>query len=110
MDDLKGFVCQQCGNCCRVSGYVSLRAGEAERIAEHLGLSSREFIDQYTTLTEDRTGLSLIENPDQSCIFLDENGACRINDVKPKQCATFPLDWRFSGWEELCRGAILLWH
>lgn len=110
MDEIRNFQCQRCGNCCRVPGYVRLRNGEAERIAAYLELALHEFIDQYTCVTEDRTGLSLIENPDHSCIFLEEDGACRINDVKPKQCTTFPFDWRFSGWDKLCRGAILLWY
>jgi len=99
---MDAFECRRCGSCCKVSGYVRLEEGEARRIAEHLGLELREFTDQYTRLTEDRRCLSLNEHPDCTCIFLMEEGGCRIQSVKPKQCRTFPRVWRFEGWEGIC--------
>lgn len=47
----------------------------------------------------DRRGLTLIEKPDGSCIFLEDGEpcGCRINPVKPKQCDGFPSRWSFPG-------------
>lgn len=98
------FICKGCGSCCRVSGYVRLKDQEAERIAEFLKIPLRQFTESYTRLTEDRTGLSLIENEDASCVFLNQDSTCRINPVKPRQCAAFPFEWSFKGWEGLCQG------
>lgn len=52
----------------------------------------------------DRRGLTLIEKPDGSCIFLEDGEpcGCRINPVKPKQCDGFPSRWSFPGWEAEC--------
>lgn len=97
--------CHRCGNCCRVDGYVRLRSGEAELLAEAMGLSEREFIDKYTRLTADRQCLSLTEKQDGSCIFLSSNSTCEINDLKPVQCRNFPHTWHFRGYKELCRGS-----
>ncbi len=96
--------CQRCGNCCRVEGYVRLRPGEADLLAEAMELPAGEFIDKYTHLTADRQCLSLTEKQDGSCIFLLKNNTCEINDLKPAQCRNFPHKWHFSGYEELCRG------
>lgn len=95
--------CKRCGACCRVHGYVKLRLGEAESIAEYLKMPLYDFTSEYTRLTHDRTILSLIEKEDGSCIFLDGND-CMIEEVKPKQCNGFPMKWKFPGWEIICKG------
>jgi Fe-S-cluster containining protein len=100
---MEEFTCQRCGNCCRVPGYVRLAGEEIPRIASHLGLEVREFTRQYTRLTRDRSGLSLKEHPDHSCIFLGGDGACGIQGAKPRQCRSFPVYWRFEGFERICR-------
>lgn len=104
MDALDDFTCRRCGGCCTVSGYVRLKEGEARLIADFLGLELHAFTDRYTRLTEDRICLSLNERPDNSCIFHSPESGCAIQPVKPLQCATFPMKWRFDGWEEICRG------
>jgi Fe-S-cluster containining protein len=95
------YVCQRCTNCCRWPGDVRLEAGEAARIAGFLGLSEAEFIERHTRLRSDRRGLSLIEKPNHECVML-KKGACRIHEVKPVQCAGFPNQWNFSGWQKEC--------
>ena len=103
----KIFECKRCGNCCRWPGYVRLNAGEIDAIASFLGMKSEDFIASSTRLTGDRTGLSLLENPDGSCPYLyetSEGSACRIQAVKPHQCQDFPLKWNFPGWENECAG------
>jgi Fe-S-cluster containining protein len=79
-----------------------LEDGEAEAIAEFLGMGLLEFTERYTRLRENRTGLSLIEKEGtHECIML-EGADCRIQAVKPKQCAGFPNTWKFPGWRKVC--------
>lgn len=85
---MKEFKCIRCGNCCRWTGCVKVSDSEIDAIAAWLGMPSGRFIEEYTTLMPDRRGLTLIEKPDGSCIFLEDGEpcGCRINPVKPKQC------------------------
>lgn len=87
------FHCQRCGACCRVPGYVALEAGEAEAIAAFLGLDVYAFTERYTRLTFNRKDLSLTEQEDGSCVFLQDDNSCRIQPVKPAQCKGFPFLW-----------------
>ena len=108
---MKEFTCARCGNCCRWSGYVRLKGREADEIAGLLGMTAEEFIERFTRLTADRSGLSLIERPDGSCIFFEENPPrCTIEAAKPAQCRAFPLGWNFPGWEKECAGSGSLQH
>jgi Fe-S-cluster containining protein len=95
------YQCQRCTNCCRWPGDVSVSEAEVDAIAAYLGIGTQEFITQYTRLRTDRRGLSLIDRPDHSCIFL-EGRDCVINEVKPQQCRDFPNKWRFPGWRQVC--------
>jgi Fe-S-cluster containining protein len=99
-----GFTCQRCGACCRVPGYVALEPGEAESIAAFLGLDVYAFTTQYTTLTFTRKELSLIEQEDGSCIFLQPDITCRIQPIKPGQCRGFPSQWKSPRLREACPG------
>jgi Fe-S-cluster containining protein len=99
--------CVRCGNCCRWRGYVRLKDGEAEAIAAHLGLAVEVFLDRFTRLTDDRRGLSLIEKSDGSCIFLEGENDCRVQPAKPAQCAGFPNEWSFPGFERQCRSKVM---
>lgn len=76
--------------------------------AVFLKMTPEDFIGQYTVLMPDRSGLTLIEKPDGSCIFLEETEppSCRIQPVKPEQCRRFPEHWNFPGWEKECPGAV----
>lgn len=93
--------CDRCTACCRWPGDVRLGPGELERIADHLGLGAEDFIARFTRLDRHRAGLSLVENPDGSCVFL-EGRDCRIQEVKPRQCRGFPNLWNFPGFEKAC--------
>jgi Fe-S-cluster containining protein len=71
-------------------------------MAGHLGLSENEFIQTYTRVNSDRSGLALHDKENGECIFLDGND-CRVNPVKPQQCRNFPNLWNFPGFEQVCR-------
>ena len=104
------FVCRRCGNCCRWPGCVKLLPGEAENIAAYLDMPEADFFDSMIRISPDRQCLSLIENADGSCVFLNDAGngiaACGIDPVKPRQCRSFPEHWNFPGWRELCSGSF----
>lgn len=102
--DLSAFKCMGCGACCRQTGYVRLRKGEPDTIADFLGMAVLDFIETYTVLTSDRQALSLIDKKNGSCIFLTSAG-CGIHPVKPAQCLDFPVKWRFEKFQTICRWA-----
>ena len=82
-----------------------MSASEIDAIAAFLQIPAERFIAESTRLTADRSGLSLLENPDGSCPFLQETPegpACCLQEVKPQQCRDFPLKWNFPGWENEC--------
>jgi uncharacterized protein len=75
---------------------------DIDRLAAYLGLTTQAFIDQFTHLARDRSGLVLSDQADGGCIFLIEN-RCRVNSAKPSQCANFPTAWNNPGWETSCQ-------
>ena len=95
------FLCQRCTNCCRWPGFVKLSEADITAISAHLGMDERDFVEKFTRLRPSRDGLALIDQPDGACIFL-EGRDCRIQPVKPRQCAGFPNTWNFPGWRDVC--------
>lgn len=96
------YLCQRCGNCCRWPGAVRIREKDVTRLARFLGLSEPEFIEAYTDIHPDRSGLALKNQPDGACIFLEGRNHCRVQEAKPGQCRAFPNGWNFPGWREVC--------
>ncbi len=95
------YHCQRCTECCKWPGEVVLEDHEIDSIAKYLGMTVYEFIAEYTDLRANRAGLTLQEKEGGACVLLDGD-ACRINPVKPEQCAAFPNRWNFKGWREKC--------
>ena len=86
------FSCLRCGNCCKNHDeyeYVCLGEKDVTRVARHLHLSDRAFLRQYCKIEDYLVSLS---SRDDACPFLEEGG-CRIYEVRPTQCATWPF-WR----------------
>jgi Fe-S-cluster containining protein len=102
MTDAAAFQCRRCGACCRVPGYVALAEGEPEAIAAFLGMEVYAFTEAYARLTWNRRDLSLTEREDGRCVFLQADGTCRIQPVKPAQCKGFPFLWRSKALEREC--------
>lgn len=97
------FKCLACGTCCRWPGPVLLDDDDIQTISKYLKVDSRCFLEKFTTLTDDRRGLTLTEQADGSCIFLQDN-RCQIYEARPKQCRDFPHQWSFFGVEKECPG------
>lgn len=101
---LENFVCTQCGQCCRVPGYVRVTDADVTGIADFLGMDVTTFTDRHTCLMPDRSGLALLEQDDGSCAQLMPDGTCGIQAVKPAQCKGFPYTWRYANMEAICEG------
>ncbi|MDZ4742783.1 MAG: YkgJ family cysteine cluster protein [Verrucomicrobiota bacterium] len=95
------YQCQRCTNCCKWPGEVPITDDDVVQIARFMNLDIEEFVENFTTLREDRRGLTLTEKPNGECILLD-GANCSINPVKPQQCRDFPNKWNFPGWRTMC--------
>jgi hypothetical protein len=83
------FSCQKCGSCCsKQAGYVWVTEEEIETIAAFLKISKNEFCKKYIRICYGNISLKECF-PSYDCIFLLD-GRCRIYEVRPKQCKTFP--------------------
>lgn len=89
---LEEFQCSGCGECCRWGGSVLLTDADIRKMAEHMGLSEAEFIEEHTRLAPNRKHLALLDQEDGSCAFLDGD-RCRVYEARPEQCSSFPYAW-----------------
>lgn len=88
---------------------MRLRPGEAERIADYLGYSLKEFTEKFTKLGESRSGLILEEkNDDAACVFLNSDNSCAVYPVRPQQCRDFPYEWNYPGWWRRCENSCAI--
>jgi len=101
------YLCERCTNCCRWPGDVKVSDVEISAIASFIKIKQDLFIEKYTRLRSDRRGLSLIDQPDGACIFLDGQD-CQIQPVKPDQCRGFPNAWNFPGWRDICQATEIV--
>ena len=99
---LEKFVCQRCNACCKKPGFVYLKEGEADHIAKFLKLDVYEFTQKYCDI-QDRMRLVLKKQQSEACVFLSGQG-CRVHEVKPQQCADFPVRWRTENSFDYCVG------
>jgi len=84
------FHCRRCGACCTGSpGFVWLQEAELTAIARRLGLEPEDFRARYTR----RVGnaLSLREEADGRCVLFDAGQGCRVYEMRPRQCRTWPF-------------------
>lgn len=103
------FACHRCGACCKGEGVVRIGRVEADRMAKHLGLTRRKFLSLYARRASPNSWWLIdIDNEEKWCVFLtrDEQGryGCKVNPVKPNQCASFPARWRNPDSFKSCEG------
>ena len=77
--------CLQCGNCCKTTGPLFTKT-DITRIAKHLRLKPKRFVDTYLRLDEENDYV-LQQLP---CPFLGADNHCSIYAVRPKACREFP--------------------
>lgn len=86
------FECQpECGKCCsnEREGTVFLEPDDIARLAAHLGISARRFLEEFTSV-EAEGDRELAKAPDGSCVFLDDK-RCLVQEAKPLQCGAYPF-------------------
>jgi len=102
--------CSECeGNCCiGESGYIWVNKEEIKNISKFLGISEEEFIKTYLIKVGYKYSIKEKKYKDgYACIFF-ENG-CKIYDVRPTQCRTYPFWDYFKTHKEYlkeCKGVI----
>ncbi|MHA1821785.1 MAG: YkgJ family cysteine cluster protein [Promethearchaeota archaeon] len=106
------FKCHECGNCCtgKDEGYVFVYKEDILNISNFYNMHPSEFVKKYCEIIETEYRVfddnltptpkkifipSIVLKQDQedgSCIFLNkETKKCKIYDVRPKQCRTWPV-------------------
>ncbi len=78
------FICHQCGNCCR-GYYPTIDSEMLPEIERTIG-EPIKFIQER--LASDCEAYSSGQPAD--CLFLDISGRCRIHDIRPGPCRSFP--------------------
>lgn len=81
------FQCTQCGDCCKGYGGTYLQESDIVRIAAYIGVSDREFKEQFCVLSGNRPVLA--QQTNGYCIFYRQN--CAIHAVKPRMCKRWPF-------------------
>ena len=110
------FECQGSGKCCVSYGanhYVYVTLEDRRRLANELGMPTRQFTRKFCTKRDDQYHLA---GETGACIFL-EGRRCSVYDGRPTQCRTWPFwpeNMRAGKWERVAtfcpgvgRGAIV---
>ncbi len=67
------------------------------RLKKKLGITSEEFLDKYAGVAQGGNPyfpavvLRMLDNQENTCPFLDENG-CKVYEDRPSACRTYPLE------------------
>ncbi len=96
LDDKLKFRCHKdisCWNQCCAHADVSLAPYDIIRMKTHLGISSTEFLKNYTVPYEidahSVPGIKLRTTEDKACLFMKEEG-CSIYEDRPTACRYYP--------------------
>ncbi len=85
------FTCSCCLRCCH-DKRIQLNPYETARLAANRGISTTEFISQFTT----SNGTFLGCTDSGACVFLD-SGGCIVHPDRPLVCRLYPLGRHVSG-------------
>ena len=77
--------CCICGNCCREAVPVLSRT-DVRRLASHLAITQKAFIDEYLSREKDPEKFAFRSIP---CPFLEDN-RCKVYDARPNACRSYP--------------------
>ncbi len=87
--------CAGCSDCCRGMGNsVILDPFDVFRLSLHFSKNFEELLADFLELNV-ADGIILpnlrMTGPDESCIFLDQDGRCTVHGARPGLCRLFPL-------------------
>jgi Fe-S-cluster containining protein len=81
--------CLKCASfCCKVAGYVEVRRADIRRLADHLGLTVKEF-EQKHIVEVTRKGEKLIKSGYDTCQFLSDERRCTVYSARPRDCREY---------------------
>lgn len=86
--------CLKCGNCCKTAHPIFNRT-DTLRISDHLGMKVGDFEQKF--LVADKDG-DLVPNQ-LPCPFLNDDNTCKVYEVRPKSCRSYPHTHAKEGWE-----------
>jgi uncharacterized protein len=78
------FTCNRCSKCC-FHKRIQVNPFEVARLADNLGVTTKEFICNYTD-----GGIYLRNRDDAGCMFLTSEG-CSVHPDRPLVCRLYPL-------------------
>jgi hypothetical protein len=79
------FDCLSCANCCKTIG-PRLIEKDIDRLAKHLKMKSKDFMEMYIEVDEDNDFV-FREHP---CPFLLPDNYCMVYESRPKACREYP--------------------
>ncbi len=94
------YECKRCLKCCH-DKRISLTPYEVLRLARNLGLTTKQFIAEFTV----EAGTILrFRSDDGACSLLNEHG-CSVHSDRPAACRMYPLggSFGFAGGEKFAR-------
>ena len=74
---------------CDITTETDIAEREVARLSRYLGLTPKQFIAQYTTMSAQEDDEIILRRNDAGCIFLDGND-CTIYEARPDTCKLFP--------------------
>ena len=80
------YDCRKCRNCCKMYK-GTFQEAELEKAAVYMNITTDKFKDIFLELDEITYSYETRHRP---CDFLDEDGECRLGDMKPENCKTYP--------------------
>jgi len=86
--------CNRCDRCCVYRGDIRLVPTTVCRIAKHLKMPIKEFLEKYADridIKEPEYVFKTVGEIRKCILYSDEIKGCTINSVKPMQCIMFPL-------------------
>ncbi len=97
---IQNWTCHNCGGCCR-RHVIEITADEKARI-EAQGWDAEPVTARKSLVISKNNTHRLAHQPDGACVFLDENGLCRIHAkfgeaAKPLACRMYPYAFHPSG-------------
>lgn len=89
--------CLECANCCKTMT-PTYKKSEITRIAGRVGLSYDKYFNKYLKVDEDNGD---IVNKTTPCQHLGKDNKCKVYDIRPADCRTFPHHQNKDFWHQV---------